>query len=141
MGAAVQIELAGEPRGKGRPRFSRKSGVAYTPAETRNYEAALRIAAQDAMAGRAPLEGPLSVTVAVYVPIPASWSKKRRAQAAAGQIRPTTRPDYDNYLKMLDALNTVVWHDDSQVVSQGFAKVYSDRPRFSVSVEQAGVTL
>ena len=33
----IVIEIAGEPRGKGRPRFAR-SGHTYTPAATRAYE-------------------------------------------------------------------------------------------------------
>ena len=30
--------VPGKPQGKGRPRFSRKSGTAYTPSKTRDYE-------------------------------------------------------------------------------------------------------
>ena len=34
----VEIEVSGQPQGKGRPRFTR-NGRAYTPDKTREYEA------------------------------------------------------------------------------------------------------
>lgn len=132
---SVVVELAGEPKGKGRPRFSRKSGVAYTPAPTRNYEAALRIAGQSAMAGAAPILGPLKVQVLAAFSVPASWSKKKQADAINGVVRPTGRPDLDNVVKMLDALNEVVWKDDAQIVNASIVKRYSDRPRLLIEVE------
>jgi hypothetical protein len=49
----IVIEPAGSPKGKGRLRFSRRSGTAYTPAETRSYESRLKYAGQIAMDGRA----------------------------------------------------------------------------------------
>lgn len=131
----IIIELAGEPKGKGRPRFTR-AGIAYTPAKTRSYEGMLRLAAQVEMRSRPPLEGPLLLYVQAYVPIPGSWSSKRQRLAAAGSILPTTRPDFDNYLKTLDALNGVVWRDDAQIVEQRFAKRYSERPRLHIVVSR-----
>jgi Holliday junction resolvase RusA-like endonuclease len=128
------IELLGEPRGKGRPRFVRRTGHAYTPQRTASYEAMLRHEAALAMAGRAPLEGPLLVQVAAHFEIPASWSAKKRAAALAGEIRPTKRPDWENVAKMLDAFNAVVWRDDAQVVSGLIEKFYSDRPRLHIEV-------
>jgi Holliday junction resolvase RusA-like endonuclease len=130
----ITIELTGEPRGKGRPRFTR-AGIAYTPAGTRSYEAMLRLAAQDAMGGASPLEGALALTVEAYMPIPRSWSGKRQREAAAGRILPITRPDADNLMKPIDALNGVVWRDDAQIVSVSFNKRYSERPRLVVTVE------
>lgn len=130
----ITIELAGEPKGKGRPRFARATGHTYTPAATRSYEAALRYAAQEAMAGKPPLEGALSLRVEAYLPIPASWSKRKQLRASMILIRPTTKPDFDNLMKPLDALNKVVWRDDSQIVTVSFAKFYSERPRLVVGV-------
>lgn len=34
----VKFTILGEPKGKGRPRFSRKTGTAITPKDTVNYE-------------------------------------------------------------------------------------------------------
>lgn len=33
----ITIRLAGAAQGKGRPRFARKTGHAFTPAKTRGY--------------------------------------------------------------------------------------------------------
>lgn len=134
----IVVELAGVPEGKGRPRFARKTGHAYTPAKTRSYEGALRLAAQDAMAGAIPLLGPVRVTVDAHFPVPQSWSAKKRAAALLGATRPTTRPDWENIAKMLDAFNEVVWRDDAQVVEGRITKRYSDRPRLRIEVERIG---
>lgn len=133
----IVVELAGEPKGKGRPRFSRKSGHAYTPGPTRTYESALRLAAERVMDGAPPLEGALSVNVFAFMPIPASWSQKKRAAAALNLTRPTSRPDWENIAKMLDAFNEIVWRDDKQVVEGTISKQYSDRPRLRVEVRAA----
>lgn len=133
MTPAVHIELEGEPRGKGRPRFTRQ-GHAYTDEATRTYEEALKLKGRAAMRGRDPLTGPLAVTVLAVFGVPASWSKKKRAAALAGTERPTVKPDGDNCLKMLDALNEVVFVDDAQIVRAVVDKIYGDRPRLVVDV-------
>ena len=81
------------------------------------------------------MNGTLRLTVDAFMPIPQSWSAKRQRMAIAGLIRPTTRPDFDNILKTLDAFNQVVWTDDARVVEVQFAKHYSERPRLVVTVE------
>lgn len=133
----IVIRLAGEPQGKGRPRFARATGRAFTPAATRSYESALRLAAQDAMGEHPPLEGPLFVTLTASMPIPASWSKKKQAAALAGGIWPETKPDADNLLKTIDALNEVVWRDDKQAVVATVVKIYSARPELRIVVRPA----
>lgn len=133
----IVVELSGVPTGKGRPRFVRATGRAYTPGKTRSYEDNLRFAAQAAMAGRAPIEGPLSVSVLAIFPIADSWSGKKKRAALAGEIRPTTKPDADNLLKVLDSFNEVVWKDDKQVVDATITKLYGMRPRFRVCVAVA----
>jgi Holliday junction resolvase RusA-like endonuclease len=130
----IIIELAGEPRGKGRPRFARRTGHAYTPQQTASYEACLRHEAALVMRNQPPLEGALRVQVNAYFGIPASWSSKKRAAARAGTIRPTKRPDWENVAKMLDAFNGVVWRDDAQVVEGWIEKYYTDRPRLRIEV-------
>ncbi len=136
MGEPIIIELAGVPVGKGRARFSRKSGIAYTPGKTRDYENNLRLSAQVCMIGRAPLEGPLSVAVIASFPVPASWSKKKRDEAIAGAIRPTVKPDADNLLKVLDACNEIVWRDDKQIVHASISKRYGERAWYRLTVSE-----
>lgn len=130
----VTIRLAGVPVGKGRARFVRATGHAFTPEKTRNYESALRVAAGEAMIGRTPIEGPLTVSVMAAFPVPASWSKKKQQAALANLVRPTGKPDADNLLKALDALNQIVFRDDAQIVEAHVGKAYSATPELVVIV-------
>jgi Holliday junction resolvase RusA-like endonuclease len=136
MSAPITIRLAGEPLGKGRPRISTRNGMvrAYTPAKTRNYEAALRMAGQDAMAGRPPLEGAVSVLIVAALSIPDSMSKGKRLMALSGALHPTKKPDADNIFKVLDGLNNVVWTDDKNIVQADFRKIYSAAPHLTIQV-------
>ena len=133
--SAFAVTLDGEPVGKGRPRFSQKTGTVYTPAKTASYENRLAWAAQAGMQGRPLFEGPLSVTIEACCSIPASKSKQWKADALAGKIWPTKKPDPDNIAKMMDALNKVVWLDDCQIVHLFVRKAYSDRPCLSIYVD------
>ena len=130
----VTFTIDGPAVAKGRPRMTRK-GFVYTPAATRKYEAHGRLAAQIAMNGRPPITGPVAVVMSVELPIPASWSGKRRAAAITGDIRPTTRPDVDNYAKAaMDSISGIVIADDSQIVELDARKVYSIAPKLIVTV-------
>lgn len=90
-----------------------------------------------------PLEGPLTLKVKAYLPVPMSWSGKRIGQAESGAIKPTCKPDLDNLVKHLkDCLTTTCfWHDDRQVVSLVAAKLYNDGhgPRWEVEIVPAGL--
>lgn len=121
--------------GKERVRMTRQ-GHAYTPERTVNYESRLASRAQDVMAGRPLLEGPLEVEVTAYMPIADSKPKKWKAAALAGTIRPVKKPDLDNVAKLLDALNLVVWVDDSQIVRLTVEKHYGAAPRMEIIVRQ-----
>lgn len=156
----IRIELPGEPRGKGRPR-SRVAWTkadspfvaVYTDKETQAYEKALATVGRAAMRGRAPLTGPLLVTIIADFPVPASWSRKRRDAALAGVIRPTGKPDYDNVAKIAtDALGRparrkkdivppvgIVFNDDAQIVDSRIVKRYSERPCLTITVEELSV--
>jgi Holliday junction resolvase RusA-like endonuclease len=124
-GDAVSVVIGGEPVAKGRPRVTRR-GFVYTPAATRKYEAHGRLAAQLAMDGRPPISVPVRADITVDLLAPASWSAKRREAALRGDIRPTTRPDCDNYVKAgLDCMNNIVISDDSLVVDLVVAKKYA----------------
>jgi Holliday junction resolvase RusA-like endonuclease len=129
----LEIVLDGSPKGKGRPRFT-KTGHAFTPAATRSYEAALRYAAQVEQGEAPPLAGPLAVEVEARMPVPISWPKKRRSDALAGVSAPVGKPDVDNLLKTVDALNGVVWVDDAQVVDVQVRKVFGEKPALVIRV-------
>jgi Holliday junction resolvase RusA-like endonuclease len=88
------------------------------------------------MDGDPPLEGPLSLSLRFRFPIRKTGTKASKAAKAAGEIAPTVKPDWDNAAKSIcDALNGVVFRDDSQIVRAFVTKVYSDRPGVDVRVE------
>jgi len=124
----IEIYLAGEPIGKGRPRFVKATGRAFTPERTVRFEDRLSLAAQNAMNGRPLLEGPLLMSMVVVKSIPKSWPKKRQEAARRGEEKPTVKPDWDNHGKVCDALNLVVWADDAQIVQGDVTKIYGDTP-------------
>ncbi len=119
------IHIPGEIRGKGRPRFG--NGRTYTDAKTQNSEAWVRHCAVQAV-GQPCLEGALALEMAITVAVPKSWSKRKQADAMQGKIRPTGKPDWDNLGKITDALNKIVWMDDSQIVDGRVTKHYGSDP-------------
>lgn len=130
----MTIVIGGPPTAKGRPRMTRQ-GFTYTPAATRKYEAHGRLAAQLAMDGRPPITTPVRAEITVDLPVPASWSAKRRDAALRGDIRPTSRPDADNYIKAaLDAINAIVVADDSLVVELATVKQYARVPQLTIMI-------
>lgn len=129
----IYIELAGPPRGKERVKTA-SDGHSYTPERTVAFEGRLAHAAALVMGERIPLDGPLELDVRMYMPVPRSKSNKWKADAIAGRIRPTVKPDWDNGGKLTDALNRIVWIDDTQIVDGRVRKFYSERPRTEVRV-------
>lgn len=133
----VSFVVPGEAVGKGRPRVSTIGGHArmFTPQKTANYETLIAMAAQQAMAGRELIGGPVLVEMKIMVSVAASWSKKKTAEALAGDVMPTKKPDADNVLKAIcDGINGIVFKDDVQVVNVSLSKRFSETPGVSVRV-------
>lgn len=134
----VTFRIDGAPVAKGRARATTIRGMArlYTPAKTRKYEDQVRIAAACAMGDRMPFQGEVTMTVTALVAIPTSFSKRKRANAIAGIIRPTTRPDADNYAKAaLDGCNGILFRDDSQITDLIVRKRYAAEPHLVITME------
>lgn len=132
----ISFTILGTPIAKGRPKFWHRGKCTgtYTPKKTRTYEDSV---ISQALAHRFenPLIIPLAVKLRFFLPIPSSFSKKRRSEALQGTIRPDKRPDIDNLQKsILDPLNTIFWDDDKRIVSICAEKYYSDQPRTDVEI-------
>ena len=117
----VEIEISGQPQGKGRPRFT-KQGRTYTPQRTVEYERRIASAAWAEMQRHNldPTDRPVHVDVVAFMNIPKSWPKKKRLAAEYGAISPTSKPDIDNIVKSaLDGItgDTGIILDDTQVTS------------------------
>lgn len=108
----------------------------YPDPETAKYEAMVAEYAGWLMKRREPSEQPLALLVHAFIPVPKSWSKRDQAEALFGGILPTSRPDGDNYLKIVDALNGIVWKDDAQVVDARVIKRYSSEPALRIEVRE-----
>lgn len=137
----ISFVVPGQPQGKGRPRIGKIGQHArmFTPAKTVAYEGLVAHAAQQALAGRPLLEGPVSVLMVIRCQIPASWSQKKQREAGdlETSIRPTTKPDIDNVVKAIfDGCNGVLWRDDVQVVDMRVRKRYDFNPGVYVEAQQ-----
>lgn len=128
----VSFTIHGKPFGKQRPRFSRKSGRAYTPAETVSFERVVGQLAQPLF--QDPLTGPVKLTIFASFVIPKSWSKKKAEQHLH---RPhTQKPDADNVAKgVLDGLNRIAFADDGQVYEIVVRKMWGLTEKTEVFVE------
>lgn len=134
--------IPGEPKGKGRPRFSPYSPRPHTPEPTRRYEEATRLlylAATDARNRLHP--GAIRVAIEAVHTIPKSWSKAKRRAALAGAVRPKVKPDADNISKIvLDALNGVAYTDDKMIVELFVRKRYGECGHVAVRIEDVAET-
>jgi len=117
--AAVAFEVQGQPVAKQSFRYG--NGHGYQPDRVTSWEAAVAWAAAQAMTGRAPLTGPLSVRLDFYLP-------SRR------------RVDCDNIAKpALDGcVQGGLMADDSQIVDLHIVKHYvtRDAAKLTVQVQQ-----
>jgi Holliday junction resolvase RusA-like endonuclease len=83
-----------------------------------------------------PLEGALMLVIKAFKPIPKSMPKYKRTLAIAGEIKPVTKPDLDNYVKAIkDALRGVIWIDDCQVVTCHSHKLFGEIPRVEIMIK------
>jgi len=122
-----------QPVAKGRPRFTTrgKFAKAYTDAKTRDAED--NFTAQSVrFKPETPLEGPIKLTLVFASIKPKSKPKKVKYW--------TTRPDLDNFVKLVkDALNKIFWKDDSQVIEINAKKIYDDNVYTDVVIEEIDV--
>lgn len=134
----ILFEIPGEPVAQGRPRAGKSWGgktVLYDPDKSRDFKQYLRLVGSQ----YAPKElntGPIDLAIDIYRATPKKYqTKPKQALIEKGELRPTTKPDVDNYVKgVKDGLNKVIWQDDSQVVNLTVRKFYSMQPRVVVRV-------
>lgn len=102
----LMITIPGAPKRKERPRFNTRTGSVFTPRTTTDAEEAIaqEVKAQFVGWGEPPYvpDGEVRVTV---------WFVTHK-----NPKNPAGRMDVDNCAKLvMDALNKIVWADDSQV--------------------------
>ena len=140
----IHITIPGRPIAKARPRFFRRGAFVgtYNPQETEEgrwqVSATVQLQAQDPdyRSNR-----PIRLECLFYMPIPESWSKKRKEDlggllAGFGKGH-TTKPDLNNLIKWVeDCLNGIAWKDDSQVYQITAEKRYDTEPRTEVYIHE-----
>lgn len=129
-----RITIPGLLRAKGRPRFG--NGRTFTDAKTVQAEKHIQRHAIEQI-GKPCLTGPLQVSLTIRIAPPPSWSRKKTADALAGRILPTSRPDIDNQMKTAaDALNGIAWKDDAQIVDAALSRRYGAESLTVIEVRQ-----
>lgn len=132
----IKFEILGQPVAKQRPRVTR-SGIAYTPSKTVNYEAVVRLTYQSLYPRRELMQGCIEASITAVFPIPKSYPKYKTAQLICGRNNYDKKPDCDNLAKIiLDSLNGIAYKDDSQVTSLHINKEYGTQPKVIVCLKE-----
>ena len=132
-----EFEVLGEIVGKARPRMNTRTGRAYTPPKTKNYEYAVRQWFLINYPNFTQIEGRVKVTIIAYFDIPKSTSKKKETEMLKGIISPTKKPDADNIIKIvLDSMNKFAFKDDVQVTKLEIEKKYDKVPKIYIKIEE-----
>lgn len=134
MNQVIEFTVLGSPVAQARGRaVAMKNGKGirvYDPKNVKDYKSKFYSAACE-VAPAVPIDEPIAVWLDIYVERPASWPK-RRTQAC-------TKPDVDNFAKAaLDAMESVIYKNDSRIVSLIVEKHLSDKPRVDVRIEVLG---
>lgn len=114
----IRLEIFGEPVAQGRPRAFKKGNMIgmYDPKKSSTWKDSIKIQAINQKATM--LSGAISMHASFYLTRPKSLSKKVKHHIK--------KPDVDNLLKSLkDALKSICYHDDSQIVRVIVEKEYS----------------
>jgi hypothetical protein len=138
MTLVVTFTVDGNPVPKSRPRFARRGQFVqtYTDAKTIDYETQVAMKARLAIGASEPLQGALTVFLYLRYAVPASYSKKRKEACLAGLEFPK-RIDIDNvYKSITDAMNGIVYLDDSQIVEAHIKKVYAEESGANIMVQE-----
>lgn len=131
--------ILGEVRGQGRPRACKRGKFAgvYKANIDRQYEDNIRSQIVQQNPVFIPAKTPVRLSLVFYMLRPQGhFNSKGGLKPWAFGLRPTTKPDLDNMEKAVkDACNSIVWHDDCQVVSCHKAKIYGDVGKIEIEVE------
>jgi len=132
--------VPGEPVAQPRHRVSTIGGRGrlYLPKShpVHAYKVAIRAAFIEAAPRWKTITGPVQLNVYCRFAMPASWSKKKRAELQ-GAIH-DSKPDWDNVGKAVcDALTDCgVWADDKQVASAFVCKRWSVTPQTDIWIRE-----
>jgi len=133
------FELKEKAIGKERPRFNTQTGKAYTPEKTQSFEELIKWTfISKYKLKEKPSLRPFKVEIrVVYKP---SKSVTKQMLLYTKDKPCVVRPDVDNIAKIiLDALNKIVYQDDSQVCDLHITKKYGEEDRITIVLEELGL--
>ena len=137
----IRFTLPITPRAQKRDRIGSFGGHgrSYKDPKQREYEGKIAALLEQYRPEKA-WEGPISLSVVCWLPIPKSKPKKWKEKALAGFILPTGKPDCSNLAKNIeDIMNGIFWRDDAQIVSLEVAKRYSETPEWAITMRELGI--
>ena len=136
---SAELTFPLEPVPKGRPRFSVHYNhvQTHTPPKTKRFEQDVALLYIQSNSPKFEKGTPIEVSIEFGMTIPNSTTKKKKNDMLQGLIHHTVKPDLDNLTKaVLDGLNDVAWHDDSQIVELNVRKIYVEKPYIQISIKE-----
>ena len=128
----VVFTIPGPAQAKQRPRMNVRTGRIYTPGATHKYEKLVEESYGDNPCFEDQF---ISIKILFKFEVPKSYSKKKRDEALAGNLRPT-KGDIDNYIKsVLDGLNKVAFLDDKYICNITAEKVFAEENETIVEIK------
>jgi len=142
------VKIDGDPFKQDRPRVAVIKGHAVVYDKKESKEGKKIIAEHTALAmaeqnwDTIPIDQPVAMVVTAYFSVPKSWPKQKRADALAGKIRPTSKPDVDNIQKIyMDGLvDGGAMQDDASVVESHSYKYYAETPSTVITLDSVRTT-
>jgi Holliday junction resolvase RusA-like endonuclease len=128
----IYLQVGGDPIPWKRVGINLKTGAMYDRqhAEKEQYRWVFRDQYK-----KEPVTCSLKAKIIFKLPVPAGTSRVKRSQMCAGMIPPNKKPDLDNLQKfVLDAMNGLIYRDDSQICEMTAIKTYSDTPGVDISL-------
>ena len=132
-----KVTIPGQPVGKGRPKFARATGRAYTPKGTAEWERSAALIIRNSF-NDAPIDDMTTVTVTAVFARPKRLLRKKDPE---GRVPCDVKPDIDNVIKC--ALDALVMggalRDDKKVfrvVGSKFFAGKSEGPSVEIIVEK-----
>ncbi len=126
----ISFTVYGNPTGKQAAKAfynpKAKKMFHFSPKKTTDWEQLIRSAAQEFVPEKL-LDGPLKASAVFYLLKPPSKPKRC--------LFPDTKPDHDNLEKAIyDALEKVIYVNDSRIVTKQFKKRWGNPPRVEITI-------
>ena len=115
------VVIPGDPVGKQRPKFNRKTGAVYTPTKTAQFERFIKWQAR-----HKDTDAPIKLEILAVFKRPKRLQRKKDPDGL--MFLPSCRIDVDNIIKATcDGLQGMAFNDDRQVVDVYARALYSEK--------------